>query len=482
MKKAPVSPSLTSIFSSLTHSSSGSNSTVTQESVRWGKHSSSKQGVVKRPAGQHRRSNKKETSRKSPAEEKKPDVFDYIEHDDEEDDVVGDLPSESEVGSVHDFQIPDVFPESHLPAAPLPPVSSTGLPPFSEDFERSLPARPLSFASLHSDSGISIRSSSSERSSTGMQQKLPKKPLTVRSGPMVRGGSSSSAASSSSNPRPVHNQWDGTPESFYSQGAKAPGSQASNNTKQSIKAVSRRADGGKTLQEAKAADTSIDVEHGDKGGYDFVASQVSTTSEDGPRPLYRRFEALNNRILLMMQDEIMTMENDLSIMDQRIAETEGLGPTSRRAELQSPTPLQRQRMKVQAELVTKLGFYNRALASYNALAQLMPTSDDEVQEYKDFLEENNPLVASETAFLEHLADLSTITGVACSQTMADKSAFNAGVAILFTIVVFKLVPNLIARIIIGAVIVLAMTWVGLLPAAEVTEEGGVQAWGPKSTT
>ena len=483
IKKKPVSPSLTSLFSSLTQSSSGSNSTVTQESVLWGKHSSSKQGVVKRSTGQHRKSSKKDASHRVTEAEKRPNVFAFMERDGEEDDVVGDLPSDSEMGSLHDFRIPDSFPHSGVPAAPQPPISA-GPPALPEGFDQPPSTRPLSFASLHSDSGISIRSSSSERSSPVVPQKIPKKASTdrtkLRAKPMTRGGSSSSAALSSSNIRPAQHQWDGTPESFYPRPAIPEGAIVPD-VKSSSKQVSKKMDASKKMQKTKSSKSPSKAVKQDKGGYDLVASSISTQHEEGPKPLYRRFEALNNRILLVLQDEITTMENDLAVMDQRITQVNGPGPTSRRAELRGPTTLEWQRMQLHGMLVDKLNTYNRALASYNALAQLTPTVDDEVQEYRDFLEEYDPLVASETAFLDHLADLATITGTACSQTTADKSALNAGVAILFTIVVFKLVPNILARIIVGAVVVLAMTWAGLLPAAEVTEEGGGQGWGPKST-
>lgn len=357
VKKKPVSPSLTSLFSSLTQSSSGSNSTVTQESMLWGKHSSSKQGAVKRSAAQHKKS-KKEPLRKSIEEEPRPNVFAFMESDGEGEDVVGDLPSDSDGGFLPINGTTGMAPQYSIPFAPSPPVSSS-LPAVSEAYEQSISARPLSFTSLHSDSGISIRSSSPDRPSPIMTQKVPKRSVvervSTRSKPRARGNSNSSAASSVG-PGQVRYQWEGAPESFYAQAVKtaAPPPQKA---KPSPNMVSVRKDSSKKLRRAKVSGPGEPI-WPDKGGYDFLASNISADVEEAPKPLYRRFETLNNRILLVLQDEITTMENDLAVMDQRIAETERAAPSSRRAELRAPTPLQWQRMQLCGMLIPKLSHYS----------------------------------------------------------------------------------------------------------------------------
>ena len=113
---------------------------------------------------------------------------------------------------------------------------------------------------------------------------------------------------------------------------------------------------------------------------------------------------------------------------------------------------------------------DRALLSYQSLASLPQTSFTETKVYKDFLASTRPVVESEIAFLDYLSDLATITpkrtraeGDEEDLAMADKSALTAGAAILFTIVVFKLVPNLFARLVVGAAVVGGMVCTGLLP-------------------
>ena len=61
-------------------------------------------------------------------------------------------------------------------------------------------------------------------------------------------------------------------------------------------------------------------------GYSLLASSLSTTthptSDAVLRPIYRKFETLNNRILLYLQDEISEMEQDLKDLDDAIATEE----------------------------------------------------------------------------------------------------------------------------------------------------------------
>ena len=368
VKNSAFSGSMTSLFSSITQaskSSSGSNSTITQDSL--GKNTSSKHPVSKRSTGQSKRTSKREpSSHKSLDYGKKPNVFAFRVDDDEEEeerDVVGDLPSDSDVPSPPDLEDTESPPEPIMPVAPQPPISSK-LPAFVEGFEQTIPARPLSFASLHSDSGISIRSSSPDRSSPVITQKSASKPYLektkARSRPMARGSSNSSVASSSSSSRPSPQTWRGTPESFYSSG-----SQPEPSPKSPTKQIIRRASISKKPSKVKSNKPTTKPPPQEpltlgKGGYDLLASSLSTVDQDSPKPLYRRFEALNNRILLVLQDEITTMENDLSVMDHIIATQSLPGPTSRRGELQIPTQVQADRTVLYGRLMQQLGLYSKS--------------------------------------------------------------------------------------------------------------------------
>lgn len=109
-------------------------------------------------------------------------------------------------------------------------------------------------------------------------------------------------------------------------------------------------------------------------GYGLVASHLtrSTTQEkDGFPPLYRRFESVNHRVLLHLQDEIAQMEEELHTLDEyeemhRIATAEQEGtkpaPASRRMEVQSQSysSLHYRRMDLMATLTLKTEQYSES--------------------------------------------------------------------------------------------------------------------------
>ena len=84
------------------------------------------------------------------------------------------------------------------------------------------------------------------------------------------------------------------------------------------------------------------AEEAKPSGYDLLASRLSSTqdsSADCVPPIYRRFGRLNHRILLQLQDEIAEMEEDLEHMDredahERTARHGHTVPASRRLDWQ----------------------------------------------------------------------------------------------------------------------------------------------------
>jgi hypothetical protein len=113
-------------------------------------------------------------------------------------------------------------------------------------------------------------------------------------------------------------------------------------------------------------------------GYGLVASHLtkSASEENGAfSPLYRRFESVNHRVLLHLQDEISQMEEDLHALDEyeemhRIATAEQEGtktlPASRRrdSQAQAYSSLHYRRMDLMAALIQKTEQYSKkALAA-----------------------------------------------------------------------------------------------------------------------
>lgn len=344
IRKKPASPSLTSLFSSMTGfstGSSGSNSTVTQESVSRGRHRTSKHGTKKTTSPQSGDGGENSLPA-SPVEEERPNVFAYMEDDPEEGDGTQgtdhvemeevDRDEHSDVQQIFHPLSPPATPED-IPAKPLQTIS--------EATQRLWRDRRPPSGSFYSDSGISMRSSSPERDPSATKRKTGTKAVASRSRQMTRDNSSSSATSRKSKGK-VTTDFQGPPEAFYQRAARSalrlPGL-----------APRAPAPPDQALQTVPARTLARRVPRrgNDKTGYALLASTLSTTDDDESLlPIYRRFEALNNRVLLSLQDEITTMENDLSVLDRTIAEMDGSTrrPASRRSELRAPTQLQWQRM------------------------------------------------------------------------------------------------------------------------------------------
>lgn len=102
-----------------------------------------------------------------------------------------------------------------------------------------------------------------------------------------------------------------------------------------------------------------------KSGYDELAAAIDSRGDAFLRPIYRKFETLNHRILLYLQDEISEMEEELRELDLAIThEEEMLGNThaSRRAEAKLPSQLQWRRLELLNRSYTKVEQYSMSLS------------------------------------------------------------------------------------------------------------------------
>lgn len=105
-------------------------------------------------------------------------------------------------------------------------------------------------------------------------------------------------------------------------------------------------------------------------GYGFIAPRIKVSpsdSKDRLPPLYRRFEHLNHRVLLHLQDEIAEMEEDLQTLDEleegyrsSTAEREKNKTASRRldAQAQSSSTLHSRRQILMEMLIQKTEQYS----------------------------------------------------------------------------------------------------------------------------
>lgn len=115
-------------------------------------------------------------------------------------------------------------------------------------------------------------------------------------------------------------------------------------------------------------------------GYEMVADKLSKRPKDGRAkaavvPLYRKFESLNHRVLLHLQDEIAEMEEDLRILDECIVQSSPrdhaghLHPASRRGDARYGGELHYRRTELLGRIYLKLGQYSKSPAVCLRIAQ-----------------------------------------------------------------------------------------------------------------
>jgi hypothetical protein len=156
-------------------------------------------------------------------------------------------------------------------------------------------------------------------------------------------------------------------------------------------------------------------------GYEALASKLSnhSTKSSGIKPIYRKFERLNHRLLLHLQDELAELEEQLHILDnadtQYRSRFDAKGteihvlPASRRAAAQSGVDLEWHRMDLINRIAFKLGQYNQALTSFNKLIQELDSPDVEaIRKYRHYLHNEKPVIENETKFLDAAGDLVAI--------------------------------------------------------------------------
>lgn len=317
--------------------------------------------------------------------------------------------------------------------------------------------------SLHSDSGISVRSSSPERDSPVPRQRYP---------PVRR--ASSSTGNVVNPPHASHHALSTYPRDWSTSGNHLEHPEAYYaSTRPVVTQTMLRTRipppekyGQHTRQLVRGAShPQIPPAKPKKPGYDTLAAAIDSRGDAFLKPIYRKFETLNNRILLYLQDEICELEGELRELDNAIAREDGmLGKThaSRRAEAKLPTQLQWRRLDLIGRSYTKVEQYNRALSSYSNLTKsLDPASEADIKTYQEWIAEHAPVVEQESAFLQSEADLITVSPAKRPSTSLMQShprgeleapVIMVAFVLVSTIIVFKVVPQIMARLVISAVV------------------------------
>ena len=344
------------VISTASHDSASSNTTVKgysifASSLRPSKRPGAKKEQVKRPELHHERSKSVNDSNKENV-----DVFAYMMEEGEDEDEEEDEEDEYSSGARDEKAA-----EAHAEAAQAELSSSSSssgladLPPMSprySDLEvRAIDGVQRSWGrgSLHSDSGISVRSSSPDQNSPTMHHKLP----TVFDEPNIENDARENDYMGGYGPEisqdPVdpcsafgHKHWPSLetnhnfgPEAYYAPAPPRLTHTTHNDGCRIPELCPIPADQLMKRPEKRQAKTS-------KSGYEFLACNIDSRDDALLKPIYRKFEMLNNRMLLYLQDEISEMEDQLRDLDQAIAHEEqsnGAMPASRRAEAKLPSQL-----------------------------------------------------------------------------------------------------------------------------------------------
>ncbi|TRX92588.1 hypothetical protein FHL15_006515 [Xylaria flabelliformis] len=179
-------------------------------------------------------------------------------------------------------------------------------------------------------------------------------------------------------------------------------------------------------------------------GYELLASRLSSLSADRGgqlRPIYRRFEALNHRILLHLQDEICELEEKLHRLDTADTQNRrlpnGILPASRRAEFVSGGEFQWHKADILGQIAWKLDQYSkrigysrcsiavnhdldRVLSSFRETLSLPPPTMPAISQYRGFLANYTPISEVETQFLDATDDLVCLSYSDDDEMIADE--------------------------------------------------------------
>jgi hypothetical protein len=176
-------------------------------------------------------------------------------------------------------------------------------------------------------------------------------------------------------------------------------------------------------------------------GYELLASRLSShssgTDENGIiiKPIYRKFGALNHRLLLHLQDELSELEEQLHNLDTADTQHRRAGaggavvPASRRAAAMQGGELQWRKTDVLGRIGFKLAQYSKplslrvfsfpilpiadtpkdqALSSFNTTQNLSSPDPNDIDAYRSYLQTENPIAEAETHFLDPADDLVSI--------------------------------------------------------------------------
>ncbi|OAG03666.1 uncharacterized protein CC84DRAFT_1149243 [Paraphaeosphaeria sporulosa] len=220
-------------------------------------------------------------------------------------------------------------------------------------------------------------------------------------------------------------------------------------------------------------------------GYELLADKLSKGSEDSQAksgeeavaPMYRKFENLNHRVLLHLQDEIAELEEELRYLDECIAQCSPRDhagrhhPASRRGDARYGGELHYRRTELLGRIYLKLGQYNSALTSFNTMVKTLdPANAEDVQAYRSWMEKCTPIDHTETRFLEHKNDLLTVSEGGSASTVGGVIPRQSGAIWLPLVLVLPLMAFAIVPGLLGRLVILSLTGAAIMKLIASTKE------------
>ena len=227
-------------------------------------------------------------------------------------------------------------------------------------------------ASLHSDSGISLHSGSPDPDSPILQHKYP----------MIQEDIPDALEATVDDDEPHMARHQKSPDRQTAQSVSSPRhwplleSNHYNVPEACHVSPQRTSFGDVPFRQPQVPEMGTRFNHGSRpsksaprqrAGYDFLASSINSQDDAVLKPIYRKFEMLNNRMLLYLQDEISEIEEQLRELDAAIAQEDaelGKGPESRRSEAQLPSQLQWHRLDLLGRSFAKVEQYSMQLRTF----------------------------------------------------------------------------------------------------------------------
>lgn len=196
-------------------------------------------------------------------------------------------------------------------------------------------------------------------------------------------------------------------------------------------------------------------------GYEEMALELSSAAST-VKPIYRKFEYLNHRILLHLQDELSELEEQLRHLDEIIAQCDpkpsdgSKSPASRRGDNFYGGDIHLRRTHLLGDIFRKTEQYNRAMSAYTSMVKdTSPADAKEIAEYQTWMAKHTPVAEMEARFLQHGKDLIAPCQICPShERRATKHAALAylPVALMLPLLLFSIIPTIAGRLIVTALI------------------------------